>query len=651
MRRTALFSGSLFFVIILLLSVMSKPAAAIVQYTIGVSYFEGVSNSNGIPVGYDGANNIWGSVMPNWDSSQDTSTGAGALGTKALGISPNANNQQRKQALYDLLVKKYNSGSAWEKMGSALIVNQMLGKQGQAWGNSARTIDSQEWSELKVRLLNNPKLVMDRYNYEDTDNTIGIIDDDGQFDAIRYYVELPPDDAWVFTVDGSPIYALEVICANPLGSLPGLPPAKYSLTPSASIDKSIIEPDESVSVTNSVRNGSSSLSSETDWRLTKIEYKPGTSLSIADTKGRDSDNDPCSEFTSAGRSSCQTVQRSQKEIFNPNSSKTYNPAYVYTASINTAVGTKICFTTSVSTPTREASPVWRHSSLQCVIVGKKPKMQVWGGDVRVGDMINTSTSTFNSVGRTYGSWGEYAALSNKSNSGFASGSGLNKGSKDSMQPQWSGLTFANTGGGSCSFGCYGFTSYAPSLTAQFTSSVQQPLLNGSQNLSDIGSGTYRANNLTITGGMIGSGKTVVIVATGTVMITGNITYSDGPYTNIADIPQVVVRADTINIAGSVGNIDAWLMSTTLNTCVDQVALGDDRLTANMCSNPLKINGPVVTDKLYLRRTAGSSGGVAGLDDPAETFNLRADALLWGSGYGSGSGKVQTVYTKELPPRF
>jgi hypothetical protein len=55
-------------------------------------------------------------------------------------------------------------------------------------------------------------------------------------------------------------------------------------------------------------------------------------------------------------------------------------------------------------------------------------------------------------------------------------------------------------------------------------------------------------------------------------------------------------------------------------------------------------------KLYLQRTAGSGVGVSS-GDPAEVFNLRPDAYLWAMVHASASGKIQTVYATELPPRF
>jgi hypothetical protein len=63
-----------------------------------------------------------------------------------------------------------------------------------------------------------------------------------------------------------------------------------------------------------------------------------------------------------------------------------------------------------------------------------------------------------------------------------------------------------------------------------------------------------------------------------------------------------------------------------------------------------VNGPVVTGKLVLNRTAGSGTG-AQSGDPAERFNLRPDAFLWARLQATGNDKAQTVYSTELPPRF
>ena len=613
--------------------------------------------------------------MPNWNGPNINLKG-GAVGYGALGVNyTETNSSVLKQKLYNLLYNSYTNvnhpantdGGKWDKMGASIVVRTMLGnKLNSPTRNRDRTISSTEWADLKARLVDNDDIVMKREWYSTTENVAGVYVNNSKgervFDASRYVFDSQTNfDSWVFRSKSTNkiVYALELYCANPLGNLTGLPNPpvkndKYDLKPTASIDKTVVEPGGSTTVTNSVKNEGVDPSAGTIWRLTEMIFSPGTTLNVNDKKGRDNELQPCDSGTGAfpggsGRTSCKTSPAQDKTniVFNPG-----NPlvsSYTYNVPTDTAVGTKICFTVSVSKPTQAASPLWRHSDLQCIIVAKKPKVQVWGGDVRAGGTISTSTNTLD--GKTYGSWGEYGALSNGSNSGFASGNGLNSGNTNSAQSGWSGLTFANTGG-TCTFGCYNFTLTSRSLTDQFGTGNALP------NGGDINSwpnGTYTTNGLTLSGITINKGKSIVIISTGTVTIAGNIAYNDGPYTSLKDIPQLVIRAPVINIQGGVGRVDAWLFainatnSGVLNTCSDVGV--DDKLTANICNSTLAVNGPVVADKLYLRRTAGSDGSEPTRGKPAETFNLRADAYLWGSGYTNGKGKVRTVYTKELAPRF
>jgi len=266
----------------------------------------------------------------------------------------------------------------------------------------------------------------------------------------------------------------------------------------------------------------------------------------------------------------------------------------------------------------------------------------------------------------YGSWGEYGALSAGGNSALASGSGLNNGNSSTAQSTWSRLTFANTGGsGSCSFGCYNFDLVSDKVVSQFNEKTVN-ITSSSLNLNSLSgkdaSGNKvvyrRSGSLDLTGTTIDQGKSIIIQATGTVTISGDIRYNDGPYSNIRDIPQVIIQAPTIQIRGGVGQVDAWLFALNgsgggvLDTCSDRLSGAvRDNLTSTHCNIPLRINGPVVADKLLLRRTAGSDAQVNARGNPAEIFNLRADAYLWGSAYGLDNNRARTVYTRELAPRF
>ncbi|MET0980043.1 MAG: hypothetical protein ABWX90_02205, partial [Candidatus Saccharimonadales bacterium] len=121
---------------------------------------------------------------------------------------------------------------------------------------------------------------------------------------------------------------------------------------------------------------------------------------------------------------------------------------------------------------------------------------------------------------------------------------------------------------------------------------------------------------------------------------------------ISQVPQVIIIARNINITNAATQIDAWLLTTgatgAINTCSDRALTAP--LNATVCNNQLTVNGPVVTEHLHLRRTAGSDTA-ADAGRPAEVFNLRPDAYLWAQARASQAGKAQTVYSVELPPRF
>jgi hypothetical protein len=190
---------------------------------------------------------------------------------------------------------------------------------------------------------------------------------------------------------------------------------------------------------------------------------------------------------------------------------------------------------------------------------------------------------------------------------------------------------------------------------------------GTNTAIDIGArkpqGVYTATgNITLTGGgkPIAKGQWFVLNApNANVTITGDINYTNEVLHGIKDIPQVVIIAKNITIADTVTHVDAWLIAKgngatdgVLNTCAWAGAVNPltDPLTVNMCNQPLVINGPVMAQKLFLRRTAGSGTGPAS-GDPAEVINLRPDAYLWSYEQAISNGRVQTVYSQELPPRF
>ena len=353
------------------------------------------------------------------------------------------------------------------------------------------------------------------------------------------------------------------------------------------------------------------------------------------------------------------------------------PSYTDNATAGLSVGDQVCFKLSVN-PHSSSDNTIIYSTEQCAFIGKSPKTQVLGGDLIVGGDVNTS---FSQIGNTYyGSWAEYGIIASGGISGAASGAAFaGPGGLSTYSPNnpvtSSQLSFANTPPFiNCSKiqpdvtptgGCYKSDVVTPNIAASFPVTNSTPLTS-SFDLSNLSSGTYTASGtITITGGNILAGTSIIINApTATVKITGNITYDTStPLSSISNIPQVVIIAKNIYIYDfvsstiTVNHIDAWLIAQgqngatdgVINTCFD-VAPGAN-LSAGLCKDVLTVNGPVMTDNLYLRRTAGS-GTSASSGDPAEVFNLPASAYLW-SMYQASSSKsnVQTVYGTEMPPRY
>jgi hypothetical protein len=433
------------------------------------------------------------------------------------------------------------------------------------------------------------------------------------------------------------------------------PAASYNLHPDAVPSASTVGNGENFTVDGGVRNNGGTASTTTNWRMTKMYFAAGVTPPVA--APADGSASVCAAYSGYVAGSCQTIAQGTRGF--PLGTTAVGTNTPDTADLGR--GAQICYTASVNTPTPNAAPAWRHSALRCVQIVKKPKLQVQGGDTRVRGKIETSVST--TGGKQFGSWSEYGAFAVGTSTGYASGSGLNNGATGTAN-MWNMLTFANIdNAGSASYGLFTLPPPSP-IAAQFMNAASAGA--PSSDLGSLNSGTYRTNNLTITPSTVGQaggqGKKIVIIATGTVKITGDITYQ-GPggdtFTNINQIPQVVIIANKIDIMGSAGRVDAWLLTTdtdpnpvtandTINTCAD-VAVGAS-LTTDICPNKLTVNGPVVTSHLYTRRTGGS-GTAAAAGDPAEVFNLRADAYIWGRVQSAQNGKAQTVYTKEMPPRF
>lgn len=443
----------------------------------------------------------------------------------------------------------------------------------------------------------------------------------------------------------------------------------YNLVPLIDLDVAgVAEVDSSLTATAKLRNdGPSKTKAGTEWQFVKMVVGPGKSLPVAGTSSNVTS--PCTYYGNG----CGLISASSGTF----KSKTTTTLSSKTESVSDiAVGSRICYATSVK-PYNHTTSNWRHSTPACVTIGKKPKVQVWGGDLSVGRRFSGDTSKPKSIvkagtsmkdggSKTFGSWVEYGIFAPSTIAGVGSAAGLAgpDGNLLSAQKDWSKLTFANGGqlnktadcSGTVQFGCFanpGDMGVIPDVVGRLAPGTAGTPLGGSVSLTNLGAGTYYANgSLRINASAIAKGKSLIIKARDTVFIDGDIKYTTEQLHSLSDIPQVVIIANNIQIKDTVTNVDAWLIANGAQggvyTCNNNNFV--QPLTASTCKDKLTINGPVMAKKLFLTRTAGSGTGAAS-GDPAEVLNLRADAHLWAINRAGGQGSVRTLGTTELAPRF
>jgi hypothetical protein len=404
------------------------------------------------------------------------------------------------------------------------------------------------------------------------------------------------------------------------------------------------------------------------WQVTQVKYAP--SATINNKAGGVNGKNPCSYFTGSLQCSA-TTSGSGTEV----DGYGYRATEEYNAIGNLADepgGTRICFAMSIKR-NASTSTEWRHSQLYCLSVGKKPKVHVLGSDLIVGRGSGVTSNVVTSNSRTasgnvFGSWAEYGIVASGTVLRMASGSGYVSGSVATTLCSLSVLTFSNTAtSGSCNenaVGRYATPNIASTIANRYLTTSSTVDLSGSAAIDDL-SGLYKSTSasLAISGGNVPDKRWIVINAPNTtVTINSNITYTTGLISNIHNIPQVVIIAKNIIISDEVTNLDAWLVASgtgadgRINTCGAggsgaELVTETSPLTLSVCDKKLTINGPVSTNHLIMRRTAGAGVG-AQAGEPAEVFNLRADAYLWAAAHsGDTTSRMSTVSTKELPPRF
>jgi len=333
---------------------------------------------------------------------------------------------------------------------------------------------------------------------------------------------------------------------------------------------------------------------------------------------------------------------------------------------------------------------WALTEPECVAIGKKPMANVLGNSLYSDGHIEGTTFDKIPHGQTdfgaFGSWTEYAIVSAGDVRNIASGAALGVGAGGVPMGGSNATTMVPRGVliGSCSIatltfrnaGCYtlgglslalGQMAGASNLQAfgrardisqRYLGRTDVLLLTGDVSLSNATSRmnyVRSAGALTINASTIQPGRTVVVEAAGTVTIAGNITLHDGPYTDISQIPQVLIFAPNINVNPNVTRVDAWLLagldggSGTINTCAG--VTGVSQLDGITCTNQLRVNGPVMASRVLLHRTYGAGMGMPASARPAEVFFLSPATYLWAHNQSELLRQAFLTYAREVAPRF
>ena len=457
-------------------------------------------------------------------------------------------------------------------------------------------------------------------------------------------------------------------------------PYNYTLIPSIDVPSDVVEAGAKIpNITPRVSNtGATKTRPNIDWVVTRIIVPAGGSISQSQVE---TGAEPCVHFRSGSgnNNDCTSVKNGQREF--PSGGPTTITEGILSGETvdDLEAGQRVCYATSLRPySTDPGGSRWRHSAAQCMTVGKKPKLQIHGGDLSVGKYFDgqTAPTTASIVDTgisekqtgTYGSWIEYGILASGAITGSASASGLSGSGRPNAQNSWSDLTFANTNTSACPFGCYNQANtmgMMPNIIAEFPVSATTPVAPSSSSIDAL-NGVYRGSGtIRLLAGELPAGRTVVINApSARVIIESNggdnsLRYANGPYTSINDLPQLIIIADRIDIRDSVERVDGWLIAKSNGTqgssgIVDTCAFNDNynaALTSETCGTQLTINGPVMAEKLWLRRTAGSGTGPQDSGNPAEIINLRADTYLWATARSEADGRARTVKQTDVAPRF
>lgn len=353
--------------------------------------------------------------------------------------------------------------------------------------------------------------------------------------------------------------------------------------------------------------------------------------------------------------------------------------------------------------------IWRISDSRCFVVAKRPSLQVVGGGLySVGNLVTSVAAKRNVFGfypvllssrantTIFGSWVEHQIVAVGNTAGISSGASTGYfGSSSSTVPasgrtpkvglggSFEGtrvdycirvpLTMANT---NSAIPCKGRSiagGYISKSNATLPSDKEKLIAKYMEENEDVTIEHNKINgNHVISAMTVPKGLTRIIHATSNITIAGNIVYADG-YSSLGEIPKLIIYAEgNVDISCNVTRIDAVIIAGrgsgngVVNTCPTSFSNYTGNVTSAINwehnyvtlintranSNPLRINGVIIANRLIANRTYGAAKGVNSVV-PAEVINFDTTLYGWGmdKSEASASGKLRTVYQHELAPRY
>ena len=438
------------------------------------------------------------------------------------------------------------------------------------------------------------------------------------------------------TVTGGPIL---------IGSKTVGPCYSYTLTPSVSSPAgAYIEAGDALNFQYQVKNSGPTASLVVADAIKQYVVPVGQSLNTYTMQDNITANCPNAFSTTLCATSWQLPPRSFGVGTTSVDATGSSPPYTPTSTAGLPIGTSICQILALDPASQDPYGNIVHgrwSAPFCVRIVAKPYFTVTGGDISSDGNI-TSWNADNTGGAGYaGAGSQLAALATGNITSFVTGTGM------SGNP--SSLAFANTTAAGTKYGG-GYTETMP--TPVISTAGATVLTTSTPSLSSLNGVYTRSGDLTLWD-PTPAGKSVTIVMTsGNLYISNNISYS---YGSLAQIPRltVIVQNGNIYVNNNVSEIHGVFYvggagQGNFYSCA--TGIGAPSTDYDTCNHQLTVYGAVTANKLVLSRSYGSVHATTGTPAAAaENFFYSPEVWLApATSTTSSSGAIYNSYVS-LPP--